>query len=109
LQWEARDPSGAENQSGLATIAGKPERWKISPVRRKAQIKEAVMTKLAIAVAVLLMGTSASSAQDYCEQVKQGIAQYGYKAARQYAVGHYTTEEVKAADRCVVKLRLRRL
>jgi hypothetical protein len=66
------------------------------------------MMKLGVAVAFLLMGTSALFAQDYCEQVKQGIEQYGYKAARQYAVEHYTAQEVKAADRCVVKLKLRR-
>jgi hypothetical protein len=73
-----------------------------------AQRKEAIMKKLAVGFAFLLLGTNASFAQDYCEQVKQGIEQYGYKAARQYAVDHYTREEVRAADRCVVKLKLRR-
>jgi hypothetical protein len=53
------------------------------------------------------VSTSTLYAQDYCEQVKQGIEQYGYKAARQFAVEHYTREEVRAADRCVVKLKLR--
>lgn len=66
------------------------------------------MTKLAIAVALLLMGTNLSFAQDYCDQVKQGVDQYGYKAARKYAVEHYTPEQVRAADRCVVKLKIRR-
>jgi hypothetical protein len=69
---------------------------------------ESFMTQLGGAVAILLMATSALFAQDYCEQVKQGVDQYGYKAARQYAVEHYSAQEVRAADRCVVKLRLRR-
>jgi hypothetical protein len=66
------------------------------------------MIKLGIGFAFFLIGTNAMFAQDYCEQVKQGIEQYGYKAARQYAVEHYTPEEVRAADRCVAKLKLRR-
>jgi hypothetical protein len=73
----------------------------------QAENREATMIKLGVGIAFLLMATSASFAQDYCEQVKQGIEQYGYAAARQYAVEHYTPEEVRAADRCVVKLRLR--
>jgi hypothetical protein len=65
------------------------------------------MMKLGVVVAFLAIGSSPLFAQDYCEQVKQGIDQYGYKAARQYAVEHYTAQEVRAADRCVAKLRLR--
>jgi hypothetical protein len=65
------------------------------------------MTKVGIGFAFLLVSTNTLYAQDYCEQVKQGIEQYGYKAARQFAVEHYTREEVRAADRCVVKLKLR--
>jgi hypothetical protein len=66
------------------------------------------MIKLGVGFAFFLVGTTAVFAQDYCEQVKQGVDQYGYKAARQYAVEHYTAREVRAADRCVVKLKLRR-
>ena len=66
------------------------------------------MKKLASAIGLLLIVTSPCFAQDYCEQVRQGIAIYGYEAARQYAVEHYAPEQVKAADACVVKLRLRR-
>jgi alanine racemase len=65
------------------------------------------MTRIAAAAMVLIGATSSSFAQEYCDQVRQGIAQYGYKAARQYAVQHYTPEQVKAADACVVKLKLR--
>jgi hypothetical protein len=64
------------------------------------------MIKLGVGFAFFLVGTTAVFAQDYCEQVKQGVDQYGYKAARQYAVEH--AREVRAADRCVVKLKLRR-
>jgi hypothetical protein len=70
--------------------------------------EEAAMIRIGGGIALILVATNPSFAQDYCEQVKQGIAQYGYAAARQYAVEHYTREEVRAADRCVVKMRLRR-
>jgi hypothetical protein len=70
--------------------------------------KRIAMIKIIPALAVLLMGVTPSLAQDYCEQVRQGIAQYGYNAALQYAAEHYTAEEVKAINACVVRLRLRR-
>jgi hypothetical protein len=58
--------------------------------------------------ALVLLAAYPAFAQSYCEQVRQSIVQYGYAAARQYAVEHYTPEEVRAADRCVTKMRLRR-
>ena len=73
-----------------------------------AEKEETEMIRIGSGVAFVLVATNPSFAQDYCEQVKQGIAQYGYAAARQYAVEHYTREEVRAADRCVIKIRLRR-
>jgi hypothetical protein len=69
---------------------------------------EVDMIKIIPTFALLLMGITPSLAQDYCEQVRQGIAQYGYNSALQYAAEHYTAEEVKAINACVVKLRLRR-
>ncbi len=66
------------------------------------------MIKILAGVGLVLIATGPSFAQDYCEQVRQGIEQYGFVAARQYAVEHYTKEEVRAADRCVAKLHLRR-
>jgi hypothetical protein len=66
------------------------------------------MIRIAAGVAFILAATEPSFAQSYCEQVRQSIEQYGYAAARQYAVEHYRPEEVRAADRCVVKMRLRR-
>jgi hypothetical protein len=73
-----------------------------------AERDETGMIRIGGCIAFILAATNPSFAQDYCEQVKQGIAQYGYAAARQYAVEHYTREEVRAADRCVIKTRLRR-
>jgi hypothetical protein len=72
-----------------------------------AKEEEEAMIKILAGIGLLLMGTGPSLAQDYCEQVRQGVAQYGYAAARQYAVEHYSAKEVKAADRCVAKLHLR--
>jgi hypothetical protein len=51
--------------------------------------------------ALFLLTTYPALAQSYCDQVRQGIEQYGYAAARRYAVEHYSPEEVRAADRCV--------
>ena len=67
-----------------------------------------VMIRSSFAIALLLMGLTPSIAQEYCEQVRQGIAQYGYGSAMRYAAEHYTADEVKAIHACVVKLRLRR-
>ena len=66
------------------------------------------MIKIIAAFGFSAMAVTPSLAQDYCEQVRQGIAQYGYRAALQYAAEHYTAEEVKAINLCVAKLRLRR-
>jgi hypothetical protein len=66
------------------------------------------MIRFVFAIALLLMGLTPSVAQNYCEQVRQGIAQYGFRSAMNYALEHYTADEVKAIDACVVKLGLRR-
>jgi len=52
-----------------------------------------------------MLATYPAFAQSYCEQVRQGIAQYGYAAARRYALEHYSPQEVRAADRCVAGMR----
>lgn len=51
------------------------------------------MIKIASVVVLVLLATGPSLAQEYCEQVRQGIVQYGYRATRQYAVEHYTPEQ----------------
>ncbi|HLJ71500.1 MAG TPA: hypothetical protein VKU03_09295 [Roseiarcus sp.] len=63
------------------------------------------MIRIVVAIGLVLLTTDLSFAQSYCEQVRQGIAQYGYAAARRYAVEHYSPQEVRAADRCIAKMR----
>jgi alanine racemase len=65
------------------------------------------MIRIVASAALVLLSTVPSFAQSYCDQVRQGIAQYGYAAARRYAVEHYSPREVRAADRCVVTMRRR--
>jgi hypothetical protein len=55
--------------------------------------------------ALVLLTAYPVCAQSYCDQVRQGIEQYGYAAARRYAVEHYSPREVSAADRCVARMR----
>jgi hypothetical protein len=95
---------------GVFVSCGGPSGGSLAYLREqaeRAEKEETAMIRIGGGIAFILVATNLSFAQDYCEQVKQGIAQYGYAAARQYAVEHYTKEEVRAADRCVVKLRLR--
>jgi hypothetical protein len=47
-------------------------------------------------------GQTAPTAQD-CEQVRQAVAQYGYKAAKRYAVTHYGKEAAGYGDQCLTK------
>jgi hypothetical protein len=58
--------------------------------------------------AFVLLTTYPVFAQSYCDQVRQGIEQYGYAAARRYAVEHYSPQEVRAADHCVASMRAHR-
>ena len=62
------------------------------------------MVRISAAVSLILLTSNLALAQSYCEQVRQGIAQYGYAAARRYAVAHYSPREVRAADRCVARM-----
>ena len=43
-----------------------------------------------------------SSAAD-CEQVRQAVAQYGYAAARRFAVTHYGKQAANYGDQCLTK------
>ena len=38
-----------------------------------------------------------------CEQVKQAVAQYGYAAARRFAVTHYGKQAANYGDQCLTK------
>ena len=59
------------------------------------------MIRILCAAGVVLLLTSPSMAQSYCEQVRQAVATYGYAAAKAHALAHYTRHEVEVADRCV--------
>jgi hypothetical protein len=59
------------------------------------------MIKILCAVGFALVMTNASMAQEYCDQVKQAVATYGYAAAKAHALAHYTRHEVAVADRCL--------
>ncbi len=61
------------------------------------------MTRILAAIGVVLLLTGSSYAQSYCEQVKQAVATYGYRAAKRHALSHYTPREVRAADRCLTR------
>jgi hypothetical protein len=38
-----------------------------------------------------------------CDQIRQAVAQYGYAAARRYAVTHYGKEAANYGDHCLTK------
>jgi hypothetical protein len=61
------------------------------------------MTRILAAIGVVLLLTSSSFAQSYCDQVRQAVATYGYTAAKRHAMTHYSREEVEVADRCLTR------
>ena len=61
------------------------------------------MTRILITIGIVLLLTSPSLAQSYCAQVRQAVATYEYVAAKRHAMAHYTTREVRAADRCLTR------
>jgi hypothetical protein len=61
------------------------------------------MTRILTTIGIVLLLTGPSLAQSYCAQVRQAVATYGYAAAKQHAMAHYTRSEVRAADRCVTR------
>jgi hypothetical protein len=54
---------------------------------------------IAVGVATLLAGSAA--AQDYCAQVKQAVATYGYASARKHALETYGKDAVAYGDKCL--------
>jgi len=66
------------------------------------------MIGILVAIGVVLASTTSSSAQSYCQQVRQAVATYGYANAKRHALAHYSRREVAAADRCVRKGKVRR-
>ena len=66
------------------------------------------MRKLLAITGLILLMTDYSVAQfgpdpGQCEQVRQAVAQYGYRAARRHAMANYGPEAVKAGDKCLAK------
>ena len=59
------------------------------------------MIRILAAIGMTLLVATPALAQSYCAQVRQGVATYGYSAARRYALAHYGKEAVRYADRCL--------
>jgi hypothetical protein len=61
------------------------------------------MTRILVAIGVALLLTNFASAQEYCAQVRQAAATYGYANAKRHALATYGREAVAAADKCFSK------
>ena len=59
------------------------------------------MIRILAAIGIALIVETPALAQSYCDQVKQGVATYGYDAARKYAAEHYGEQAAEAGDRCL--------
>ena len=61
------------------------------------------MTRILVAVGVALLSSSYAWAQSQanCEQIRQAVAQYGYKAARAHAMANYGADAVRSGDKCL--------
>ena len=59
------------------------------------------MVRILFTVAFATLLTNFAMAQSYCDQVRQAVATYGYAAAKQHALAHYSAREVAVADKCV--------
>jgi hypothetical protein len=62
------------------------------------------MLRFVLFTAALLVMADYALAQaptpEQCEQIKQAVAQYGYAAARRYAVVNYGPEAARVGDLC---------
>jgi hypothetical protein len=66
------------------------------------------MRRSLLLVGVVLLIADSSFAQgeptpSQCLLVRQAVAQYGFAAARRYALEHYGAEAVKTGDKCFTK------
>ena len=65
------------------------------------------MLRFVLFTAALLVTADYALAQaptpEQCEQVKQAVAQYGYAAARRYAVVNYGPEAARVGDLCFAR------
>ena len=60
------------------------------------------------AAGILVLVTDYSLAQSspdaaQCEQIRQAVAQYGYAAARRYALANYGKQAVQAGEKCLTR------
>ena len=60
------------------------------------------MIRILAAIGMTLLVATPALAQSYCAQVRQGVATYGYSAAKRYALAHYGIEAVRYGDRCLM-------
>jgi len=60
-------------------------------------------TALAVLAGICVATTAASMGptSQQCEQVRDAVATYGYKAALAHARAHYSREEVEAGEACL--------
>ena len=68
------------------------------------------MTRILVAVGIALLLTDYAAAQSAanCDQIRQAVAQYGYAAAKQYALANYGAEGVRFGEQCFTHRRLGR-
>lgn len=61
------------------------------------------MRRILVAAGIALLSTSYAWAQSEadCEQIRQAVTQYGYKAARAHAMAHYGADAVRHGDKCL--------
>jgi hypothetical protein len=52
------------------------------------------MPRIVAAIGIVLLLTSPSLAQSYCQQVRQAVARYGYVAAKRHAMTAATAKRV---------------
>jgi hypothetical protein len=63
------------------------------------------MNRILAALAMSLLATTSSLAQSRCNEVRQGVADFGYSMVRQYSLEHYGAGGVRYVDRCLMNPR----
>ena len=59
------------------------------------------MTRIVVSIGIALLLTQSALAQSYCDQVRQGVATYGYSSAKRYAIEHYGAKAARTAEKCL--------
>jgi len=65
------------------------------------------MTRILVAIGVALLLTDYAAAQSAanCDQIRQAVSQYGYRAARAHAMSNYGAQAVRDGDKCLTGAR----